>query len=107
MRRIAKRLLAPIIGYDYLKMDTQDGFREIYLKLLEEEGLSINHFQSLVKEGIIIRGGFRKIIADISSISFSLVNKVLNIGFSLGRGSYATIVLRELIKPMLPSDQGF
>ncbi len=107
VRRIAKRLLAPIIGYDYLKMDTQDGFREIYLKLLEEEGLSINHFQSLVKEGIIIRGGFRKIIADISSISFSLVNKVLNIGFSLGRGSYATIVLRELIKPMLPSDQGF
>jgi len=107
VRKISKRLLAPIIGYDYLKMDTQDGFREIYLKLLEEEGLSINHFQSLVKEGIVIRGGFRKIIADVSSISLSLVNGVLNIGFSLSRGSYATIVLRELIKPMLPSDQGF
>lgn len=100
-------LLIPIIGYDYLNMLSNDSFREFYLSLLDEEGLSKDDFKQLAKEKVFIRGGFRKALMKPNDITYLYNGSSLKLSFKLGRGEYATIFLRELIKPFFPQKQGF
>ena len=100
-------LLIPIIGYDYLRISSNDSFRDIYLSLLEEEGLPKEVFKQLAKRKIYVRGGFRKALMKLVNPKYLYNNSKLTLFFKLDMGSYATVFLRELIKPFSPSNQGF
>lgn len=100
-------LLVPIIGYDYLKMSSNDSFRNLYMSLLSEEGVSLSDFKNLAEKSLIIRGGFRKALMKLSDINYNYRGSKLILSFKLGKGEYATVFLRELIKPISPQKQGF
>jgi tRNA pseudouridine13 synthase len=93
-------LSIPIVGYSYYK---KTRFHYQISKILEsEEVLSKDFFLKEMQE-LSNEGGFRN-----SSIKCDDVN-VNNdtISFTLPRGSYATIVMREIMKPQDPILAGF
>ncbi len=95
-----QRLAVPLIGHSYYKKSRFDYYIK---KILDDESLSpkdffINDFQELSLEG-----GFRN--ASIVVQNFSISNNIVK--FQLSRGSYATVVLREILKPKNPLDCGF
>ncbi|RLG47704.1 MAG: hypothetical protein DRO06_02440 [Thermoproteota archaeon] len=74
--------------------------------IMREEGVSPSDFR--VKElGIEVPGGFRQAFVSVPDLSVREVGGGTLLSFTLPRGSYATSVLRELIKPSNPSAQGF
>jgi len=95
-----QKLAIPLIGHSYYKKSRFDYYIK---KILEDESLSpkdffINDFQELSLDG-----GFRNASIDIQD--FSIQQNLVK--FQLSRGSYATIVLRELLKPENPLECGF
>ena len=95
-----QKLAVPLIGHSYYKKSRFDYYIK---KILEDESLSpkdffINDFQELSLDG-----GFRN--ASINLQDFSIQKNLVK--FQLSRGSYATIVLREILKPENPLDCGF
>ena len=95
-----QKLAVPLIGHSYYKKSRFDYYIK---KILEDESLSpkdffINDFQELSLDG-----GFRN--ASINLQNFSIQKNLIK--FQLSRGSYATIVLREILKPESPLDCGF
>ncbi len=95
-----QKLAIPLIGHSYYKKSRFDYYVK---KILEDESLSpkdffINDFQELSLDG-----GFRN--ASIDMQTFSIQKNLVK--FQLSRGSYATIVLREILKPEKPFDCGF
>jgi len=95
-----QKLAIPLIGHSYYKKSRFDFYIK---KILEDESLLpkdffINDFQELSLDG-----GFRNASIDIQNFS---IQKNL-VKFQLSRGSYATIVLREILKLENPLDCGF
>ena len=72
-------------------------------KVLEKEQIHAKDFFSKEMQEISDEGGFRQ--AAIKCECFS-VNEPL-VSFTLSRGSYATILLREIMKPPNPIAAGF
>ena len=95
-----QKLAIPLIGHSYY---TKSRFDYYIKKILEEESISpkdffINDFQELSLDG-----GFRN--ASINIQNYSISKNIVK--FQLARGSYATIVLREILKPENPLECGF
>jgi len=95
-----QKLAIPLIGHSYYKKSRFDYYIK---KILEDESLIpkdffINDFQELSLDG-----GFRN--ASIALQNFSTSENLVK--FQLSRGSYATIVLREILKPENPLNCGF
>lgn len=95
-----QRLSIPFVGYSYYKKTRFDFHIS---KILEQEEISPKDFFIKEMQEVSNEGGFRQ-----SSISCSDYSSNGNcVEFSLSRGSFATIVLREIMKPLEPLDAGF
>jgi len=99
------RLAIPLIGF---RQHTSQGVQgEIESRILEEEGVSPSDFKVSAMWEIGSRGGLRPIVAplldftlnDVSEDTAVLQNRTIKVDFTLYRSSYATIVLREFMKP--------
>jgi tRNA pseudouridine13 synthase len=81
-------------------------------KIFEKEGIKPETFHIKKIPRISARGGLRTIITPIrdfklkKTLSTDTKNQ-LNLSFMLLKGSYATIFLREIIKPSDPIKAGF
>ncbi|HSD05223.1 MAG TPA: tRNA pseudouridine(13) synthase TruD [Nitrosopumilaceae archaeon] len=95
-----QRLAIPIVGYSYSKKNRFDYYIS---KILEKEQVHAKDFFSKTMQEISDEGGFRQAAIMCSDISVSEPT----ISFTLSRGSYATILLREIIKPEDPIKSGF
>jgi len=96
----SQRLAIPIVGYAYYK---KTRFDLQISKVLEDEEISAKDFFLKEMQELSNEGGFRN-----SSINCYDQNISENIvSFTLSRGSYATIVLREIMKPEDPIMAGF
>ena len=100
------RPIIPIMGYGYiLKNRLSDKY---YTELLKEEDIKPRDFY-LGFKGLKFFGGFR--FASLNLKNLYIVMKEdkenVSINFFMNRGMYATIFLRELIKPQHPSKHGF
>ena len=95
-----QRLSIPFVGYSYYK---KTRFHHYIEKILRDEEITHKDFFSRDMQEISNEGGFRNssIKCDDCSIDDNVVS------FSLSRGSFATIVLREIIKPENPLSSGF
>ncbi len=97
-------LVLPVLGY---KIKLGYGLvRDILNEILINEGLRLKDFKFIVKnKPVIIRGSYRSAFVNlISKLRYTieedliLDGNALILDFSLPRGSYATIVLREYMK---------
>jgi len=95
-----QRLSIPFVGYAYYK---KTRFNYQISKILESEEVSPKDFFLKEMQELSNEGGFRN-----SSIKCEDIKANKNmITFTLSRGSFATIVLREIMKPDDPILAGF
>lgn len=94
----------PLIGYD--SNLPEDKPRELVEKILQEEELNPGMFKLQSAPEISSRGMFRLIILKISDLELLEISSddytedaiKITVSFSLRKGSYATVVLREIMK---------
>jgi tRNA pseudouridine13 synthase len=90
-----QRLAVPIVGYSYSKKNRFDSYIS---QVLEEQQITPKEFFIKEMQEASDEGGFRQ--ATIPCSDFTI--KEPYVEFTLSRGSYATILLREIIKPQDP-----
>ncbi|MBS3925669.1 MAG: tRNA pseudouridine(13) synthase TruD [Nitrosarchaeum sp.] len=93
-------LALPFVGYSYYKK-TRFDFQ--ISKILQSEEITAKDFFIKEMQEISSEGGFRQ--AAIQCTDYS--SKDTTMEFTLSRGSFATIVLREIMKPEDPLTAGF
>jgi tRNA pseudouridine13 synthase len=97
---LGQTLSIPLVGYSYYK---KTRFHYQISKILESEEILPRDFFLKDMQELSNEGGFRN-----SSIRCEDVNVTNNtVSFTLSRGSYATIVMREIMKPHDPIIAGF
>ena len=95
-----QRLAIPLVGYSYSK---KNRFDYQISQVLENEQIHAKDFFSKEMQEVSNEGGFRQ--AAIKCENFSTTEPFVS--FTLSRGSYATILLREIMKPSDPIAAGF
>ena len=95
-----QRLSIPFVGYSYYK---KTRFHHYIEKILKDEEITSKDFFSKEMQEISNEGGFRN--SSIKCDDYKIKDNVVS--FLLSRGSFATIVLRELMKPHNPLASGF
>ena len=95
-----QNLALPFVGYSYYKK-TRFDFQ--ISKILQQEEISPKDFFIKEMQEASSEGGFRQ--AAIHCSDYSTHDNVVE--FSLSRGSFATILLREIMKPQDPMLAGF
>lgn len=95
-----QRLSIPFVGYSYYK---KTRFHYQISKILESEEISPKDFFLKEMQEISSEGGFRN--SSIKCNDIDITNDWIR--FTLSRGSYATIVMREVMKPKDPITAGF
>jgi tRNA pseudouridine13 synthase len=93
----------PLAGYAFRD---NNRFSIIVKKVVEEESVAMKDFYIKELQEVSVEGGFRQASILCKEFSYSL-NDSLETKFVLNKGSYATILLRELMKPIDPIKAGF
>ena len=99
------KIVYPLIGYK-TNLDDFPTIKSFALEILENEGISADLFSNKLLETYEFKGSFRPIVVKplgLKILDFSeddvFKNKYkLKIEFSLQKGSYATLLLREIVK---------
>ncbi|UCC32859.1 MAG: tRNA pseudouridine(13) synthase TruD, partial [Candidatus Bathyarchaeota archaeon] len=107
------RIAAPLIGFEQGPSDGVQG--EIEREILEAQNLSPEEFKIPSMPEISAPGRLRTIqapiinhsIEELSEEQTSPFTQAVNLGFTLNRGSYATVLLREYMKPQELIEAGF
>lgn len=95
-----QQLAVPLIGHSYFKKTRFDFHLS---KILQDEQVTPKDFFFKEMQEISTEGGFRT--ASVLCTSFSIEQNTVS--FTLQRGSFATMVLREMMKPGDPLGAGF
>jgi tRNA pseudouridine13 synthase len=107
------RVALPIVGRK--KGLSKGVMRQIEKQILEEEGVRIENFTINGVPSMGARGGLRAIVAPIRDFKLDELSSSVDdsegceakISFFLLRGCYATVLLREIMKPNNPIGSGF
>jgi tRNA pseudouridine13 synthase len=97
--------LLQIVGYAYRNYGSR--FDEVLARVIKEEGVSPGSFYIKEAEEMSSEGGFRPAPLLSSDLSFEREGRGFVLEFSLGKGEYATVLLREVLKPEQPQVSGF
>jgi tRNA pseudouridine13 synthase len=106
------RVALPIFG---VKQKLSQGLMaQIENKVLEQEGVEATNYQLNVLSRIGGKGGLRAVVTPVKDFKLQSISGNENgdgyqakVSFMLLRGSYATVVLREIMKPLDPIAAGF
>lgn len=88
----------PLVGYSLKIEDLKsESLKETLMHVLEAEGIKPQYFRGKYIKPYIARGGFR--LSQIDVKAFSVVPKMDSVilSFILRKGSFATIVIREIL----------
>ncbi len=104
------RVAIPLVGYGQRVSQGVQG--DVERKILEEEGVVPGDFRVGSMPDLSLKGGLRAVVAPVKDFSFSVSSDEdsawrVDLGFSLFRGCYATVVLREIMKSSRPVEAGF
>jgi tRNA pseudouridine13 synthase len=107
------RLAIPLLGYRHKHSIGVN--EEIEKQILEEEDISMSDFKVHAAPEVSLKGKLRAAIAPLNDFRLETVRSdstepadlEANMHFTLYRGSYATVVLRELMKPHNLVKDGF
>jgi tRNA pseudouridine13 synthase len=100
LKGVDQLLAIPFVGYSYYK---KTRFDYQISKILKTEEISPKDFFIKEMQEVSNEGGFRQ--AALSCSNYSSEGNTLE--FTLSRGSFATILLREIMKPQDPLSAGF
>jgi len=100
VKGLDQRLALPFVGYSYYK---KTRFDYQISKILEQEEIAPKDFFIKEMQEVSSEGGFRQTAIHCSDYS----SNEITVEFSLSRGSFATILLREIMKPKDPLLAGF
>lgn len=95
-----QRLTIPLVGYSYSKKNRFDNFIS---QILVEQQITPKDFFVKEMQEASEEGGFRQ----VTMLCKDFAIKEPYVDFTLSRGSYATILLREIMKPSDPVSAGF
>ncbi len=98
--------LIPILGYMH-RLKNERVMDRYYMELMKEEGIVLRDFYLREYGDLRIYGGFRRASLNVFQLSYYKEDGDIRLVFGLERGMYATILIRELVKPSEPSTQGF
>jgi len=98
--------LIPLVGYAYRRGEGR--FEAAVQGVLEEEGVSPSQFYVKQMPEVSVEGGFRTGPLIVKSLEFTAeeASNCCTLNFTLPKGSYATILLREVMKPFDPVASG-
>jgi tRNA pseudouridine13 synthase len=107
------RVALPLIGMK--QRLSQGAMGQIERRILEEEGVRTENFRVNAIPEMSRRGGLRAVLAPVQGFKLHGVSAVdsnerehqADLSFMLPRGSYATVLLREIMKPSDPIKAGF
>lgn len=101
------KLVIPIIGYDFEHIEFKGPLGKILTTILEEEQITPIQFRLKHLPALSQRGTFRPILIQPTNFQFRKLDEesetVVRVSFDLKKGSYASVVLREFIKPKYPT----
>lgn len=108
-----ENLALPLIGYQQSFSSDEQG--EIEKQVLEKEGVTPQDFKISLIPAISAPGRLRAALTplidlNVGKLTKDIANsnkKLVNLKFILRKGSYATIILREFMKPTNPIKAGF
>jgi tRNA pseudouridine13 synthase len=92
-----------LTGYSFRERPGR--FEQITNEILKDEGVSPKDFYIKEMDELSQQGGFRQ--APLWCKGFSYLKDPLVVSFKLPKGSYATTLLREIMKPADPVGSGF
>ncbi len=101
------KLVVPVIGHDFEQVSLEGQIGEIITAILDNEDITPQAFR--MKEFPILssRGTFRPLLVTPSEFSSTLMETDgelrVRVRFDLPKGSYASVIFREIIKPDLPT----
>lgn len=95
-----QRLAVPVVGYSYYK---KTRFNPVISGILSEEGVAPRDFYLKGMQEVSGEGGFRQALIQCSDYTVQRDR----VRFVLSRGSFATMLMREMIKPADPVAAGF
>lgn len=96
--------LIQIVGFAF--RDYGSRFDRQIVRILGEEGISPSQFYIKEAEELSAEGGFRHAPLLVRNASYERVTEGFLLRFSLGRGEYATTLVREILKPEDPLLEG-
>lgn len=103
VRRERQKLVIPLVGYDFAHIDFQGRMGEIFTSVLEKAHVAPAQFRIAQLPVLSSRGTFRPVLAKPEGFQSSIVeggpSVHVRLAFSLPKSSYASVVLREFIKP--------
>ncbi|MHA7734343.1 tRNA pseudouridine(13) synthase TruD [Nitrosopumilus sp. S6] len=100
IKGLDQKLALPFVGYSYYK---KTRFDHQISKILKQEEITPKDFFIKEMQEVSGEGGFRQAVIDCSD--YSSHDDVVE--FTLSRGSFATIIFREIMKPSDPIFAGF
>ena len=97
--------LVQLVGYAH--RDYGSRFDRFLGEVMREEQVAAGEFCVKGMQEVSLEGGFRKAYLSVSEPTSEVSGDVARLGFTLPRGGYATVLLREIIKPEDPFASGF
>lgn len=105
VRKENYRIVIPLIGYDFENITFNGPMGEILNELIADEQVAPAQFRFTHLPELSSRGSFRTLLANPMNFQYSITKEehesVVTMSFDLQKGSYASVILREFIKPRL------
>lgn len=107
------RLAIPLAGFRQRLSEGVQG--EIEKQILDEEGITLENFKVKGMSELSLKGGLRTALTPLKDFRIEETSKdpanpqknMVRLSFTLHRGSYATVFLREIMKTRNPVKAGF
>ncbi len=96
--------LVQLPGYAF--RDYGSRFDRCAAEVMKEEGVSARDFYIPEMQEVSVEGGFRIPHLRAREMTCENLNQTSKLGFTLARGQYATVLLREVMKPDDPAASG-
>ncbi len=96
--------MVQVVGYAF--RDYGSRFDRHALEVMKGEGVSPAQFYVKEMQEVSSEGGFRRPHLAVRDASWKVEEDVAHLSFTLGPGQYATVLLREIVKPSDPASAG-
>ncbi|MDN5847602.1 MAG: tRNA pseudouridine(13) synthase TruD [Candidatus Nitrosocosmicus sp.] len=103
--RIQRLPIIRLPGYSF--QPGKNRFDKIIKEFMKQENITAKDFFIKEMQELSESGGFRQACYVCKNFKYKREENSLLVGFSVPKGSYATVLLRELIKPANPIESGF
>jgi tRNA pseudouridine13 synthase len=103
--RIQRLPIIRLPGYSF--QPGKNRFDTIIKEFMKYENITAKDFFIKEMQELSESGGFRQACYVCKNFKHKIEENSLMVGFSVPKGSYATVLLRELIKPANPIESGF